>query len=69
VPIASPPATDSRENRLSLNFQNIHTTILPEALKNKKPTVGFLARFFVEPSIRRKTLPDNNLQTQQTIKT
>jgi len=36
--------------------------------KIKKPTVGFLARFILEPSRIRKRLPDNDLQMKKTPK-
>jgi hypothetical protein len=29
------------ENRLALNFFIVHAAILPETVKNQKPTVGF----------------------------
>jgi hypothetical protein len=56
-------------NRPALNFFNIHATILPGPAKNRKPTVGFSARFFVQASIQRKILTNNGLQTPNTTKT
>jgi hypothetical protein len=47
----------------------IHGAIMSQLPKIKKPTVGFSARFFLEPSETRKMLPDNNLQTKKTTKT
>jgi hypothetical protein len=41
-------ASRGRQNRLALHFFNIHETIVAEPPKNKNPTVGFLARFFLE---------------------
>jgi len=79
APFVAQPRTLSRlnythpsrrwQNRLALNFFNLHQTILPEGAQIIKPTVGFSARFFGEPSETRKRLPDNDLQTKQTTKT
>jgi hypothetical protein len=46
-----------------------HGSIMPRLPKNKKPTVGFSARFFLERSILRKIQTDKDLQTQKTTKT
>jgi hypothetical protein len=62
-------AGSRRQNFLALNYFHHHLMRLPQPAENKKPMVGFSARFFLEARIRRKVLPDNNLQTQKTTKT
>jgi len=47
----------------------IHGAIMSRLPKIKKPTVGFSARFFLEPSRICKMLPDNDLHKKKTIKT
>jgi len=51
----------SRLRRRCHDLFNIHSTILAEPAQNKKPTVGFLARFYLRPKIFQKILTDNNL--------
>jgi hypothetical protein len=46
---------------LALNYYYHHSMRLPQLVQNKKPTVGFLARFFLKGFILRKSLPANNL--------
>jgi hypothetical protein len=42
-----PAASLCFRKRLVLTIFIFHDVILPEPAKNKKPTVGFLARFFL----------------------
>jgi hypothetical protein len=57
-----PPARRRRENRLALNFFNVHATIMSQLSKNQKPTVGFQARFFLEGSEPCKFLIINGVR-------
>jgi hypothetical protein len=62
-------ASRRSENRLALNFFNVHKMILPDPSKTKKPTVGFQARFFWEGFEPCKFLAINGLQAKKSPKT
>jgi hypothetical protein len=51
-----PTARRPRKNCLALNLFHIHARIIPDQAKNKKPTVGFQASFFVMGPISANSL-------------
>ena len=60
----------NRPNRnLALSFFNIHTAMMAQFPKNKKPTVGFQARFFLEGFAGCKFMASNVLQIKKSRKT
>jgi hypothetical protein len=52
-----------------MNYCSVHGPIMAQAGTDKKPTVGFQARFFLKGLDRRLSLKGNRLQREKSQKT